>query len=433
MRKKLVLLLCACTMIMNGCGKGSAMNPSPADVPAVQTESEVPGTPAQDDGVVSDAVAEKEDVQAVQTDDFGKAEFFVDRVYEEVQGNVLVSPISLNIALGLATEGASGETAQELYRYLGREDYADWVAEYMEYVQNLKDEDGDKNGYRFHYMPSNSIWVKNELNLQADYQKMATEKFHAIAQNVDFMGDPDGTEKKINSWCEEKTKGLIREMISKDDFDPNLMVILLNSVYFESPWINKWRLTQHSFTDLSGNTAEKEMLEDDLDTYYENEYATAFSKNYYNGFQFIGILPKTEGDFQLGDLDLGSLLESETQDYKVKAIAPKMNYETETKNVIEILEAQGVHRAFHENDAEFSNMIDDENCYINKIIQKCKIELDEKGTRAAASTAITMKKGLVISSEPAKEIKEVYLDRPFAFLIYDSENDQIVFAGKVVE
>ena len=189
--------------------------------------------------------------------------------------------------------------------------------------------------------------------------------------------------------------GLIREMISKDDFDPNLMVILLNSVYFESPWINKWRLTQHSFTDLSGNTAEKEMLEDDLDTYYENEYATAFSKNYYNGFQFIGILPKTEGDFQLGDLDLGSLLESETQDYKVKAIAPKMNYETETKNVIGILEAQGVHRAFHENDAEFNNMIDDENCYINKIIQKCKIELDEKGTRAAASTAITMKKGLL--------------------------------------
>ena len=69
---------------------------------------------------------------------------------------------------------------------------------------------------------------------------------------------------------------------------------------------------------------------------------------------------------------------------------------------------------------------------IYDILQKCKIEMDEEGTRAAAVTAIIMREAMAMAPEP-KSVKEVYLDRPFAFLIYDSVNDQIVFVGKVTE
>lgn len=425
MKKILLLLLCAC-MMLGGCTDAGAEKPSETEKPSSQ-ETQV----SQEMPVLGES--EEQEIQQVElTDAYQKAAYFADQVYKDQPGNVLVSPLSLNVALGTATEGASGETAKELYRYLGREDYADWVDEYMSYAEGLKAAGSGKSGYTFNYKLANSIWVKKDEKLLEDYQKLVEKKFRAEAENVDFVGEADKTAKKINSWCDKHTEGLIKEVITPDKFSRDLMAILVNSVYFESPWVKEWNLRTHEFTDLQGNTKEQEMLSDTLGVYYENEYATAFSKDYYNGFQFIGILPKAEGDFNLGDLDLKSLLESQTYEYDVRAIMPQLNYETKTEKVIDVLKAQGVYRAFDENRAEFFRMIDGEPLFISEIIQKCKIELDKDGTRAAAVTAILMQKSMAMKPVE-KEVKEVYLDRPFAFLIYDSQKDQIVFAGKVVE
>lgn len=177
------------------------------------------------------------------------------------------------------------------------------------------------------------------------------------------------------------------------------------------------------------------MLSDMLAVSFENEYATAFAKDYYNGFQFIGILPKAEGDFRISDLDLEGLLASSTREYDVKAIMPKLNFETTAGSdvMLPLLQAQGIRRAFSSQTAEFDKMIemqDDEVTFISDVIQKCKIELDENGTKAAAVTAIFCRTQAMPKPKP---VKEIYLDRPFAFLIYDSTNDKIVFIGKVTE
>ena len=424
-KKKLLMLLCVC-MVLGGCSDAGSVKPSEAEEPSVQETQGSQEKPVLVEG-------DEQEIQQVElTDAYQKAAYFVDQVYDETTGNVLVSPLSLNVALGMATEGASGETAKELYRYLGREDYADWVDEYMSYAEGLSASGNGNSGYTFNYKLANSIWVKQDEKLLSDYQMLVKKQFRATAENVDFVGDAEKTAQKINSWCDKQTEGLIKEVVDPSMFSKELMAILVNSVYFESPWKNAWNLKSHEFIDLHGNKKEREMLSDMLDTYYENEYATAFSKSYYNGFQFIGILPKAEGDFELSDLDLKSLLESKTNEYDVSAIMPQLNYETKTEAVIDVLKAQGVCRAFDENSAEFFRMIEGEPLFISKIIQKCKIELDKDGTRAAAVTAILMAKGSAMELKE-KKIKEVFLDRPFAFLIYDSQRDQIVFAGKVVE
>lgn len=366
-------------------------------------------------------------------DQYEQAAFFADRIYETNRENVLVSPLSLNVALGLAAQGASGETAKELYHYLGTERYADWVDSYMTYAEGLESDGNNNAKYSFSYKLANSIWVKKDEKLNPDYQKSVQDIFRAQAENVDFVKEADRTAQKINSWCDEHTEGLIKKMVEPDMFSPGLMAILMNSVYFESPWKKSWRTEEHEFQNLTGGSTTQEMLFDTVETYYENAYATAFAKDYYNGFQFIGILPKTEGDFSLSDLDLKSLLASASHEYDVKACMPRLNYETmtKTKNIVAILKAQGIWQAFDPKAAEFHNMVDGQDLYIDDILQKCRIELDEEGTRAAAVTAIMMRKQ-ALAIEREKEIKEVYLDRPFAFLIYDSQNDQIVFAGKVI-
>jgi len=125
-------------------------------------------------------------------------------------------------------------------------------------------------------------------------------------------------------------------------------------------------------------------------------------------------------------------LASGTSKYDVHAIAPKLDYETTANNIVDVLKAQGVNQAFDRYNGQFDRLVDEKELYISDILQKCKIEMDEKGTRAAAVTAIMMLECESCEEPVEREKKEVYLDRPFAFLIYDSVNDKIVFAGKVV-
>ncbi|MBP5752828.1 MAG: hypothetical protein J6W60_08230, partial [Treponema sp.] len=219
-----------------------------------------------------------------------------------------------------------------------------------------------------------------------------------------------------------------------DAFSPELAAVLVNSLYFESPWSHNWSVQQRVFTNLEGKTTSQDMLVDlGLEQYFENEYCTAFAKRYYNGFEFIGILPKEEGDFSLSDLDLKSLMESRTGDYDVRAIMPKLEFETTAENVVDILRAEGVLKIFEPTCTEFDKMVEGKPLYVSDILQKCKIELDEEGTRAAAVTVIMAKDTAAFIEPVQREIKEVFLDRPFAFLIYDSTNDQILFTGKVTD
>lgn len=416
-------------MLMSGCSNASRLGESTD--PTAETEQVESGSGSGEYKLGSPSGRKIESVKL--EDDYQKAAFLVDQVYAGNEGgNTLVSPLSLNVALGLVAEGASGMTAKELYQYLGREDYSDWVDKYVTYAEGLKADGNNFSKYTFSYKLANSIWVRKDEVLNNEYKKLVQEKFRAEAANVDFVGDAAGTAKKINSWCDQHTEGMIKEVVNEKMFSADLMAVLVNSVYFESPWADKWSLQEHEFTNLQGKTSTQEMLFDVVDAYYENEYCTAFAKDYYNGFQFIGILPKQEGDFQLSDLNLRSLLNSCTYDYDVKAIAPKLDFETTARNIVDILQAEGVTKAFDPNQAEFENLIENQALVISDILQKCKIEMDEEGTRAAAVTAIFMDKATAIAPEP-REVKEVYLDRPFAFLIYDNANSQIVFAGKVTD
>lgn len=445
MKKKLLLLLLSCALL-TGCGAVPSIS-EPQSVPE-EVGSRTPSVEDQSSAAVSSESPEADTFKissVTLTNSYERAAFFADQTYRNTPGNTLVSPLSLDMALGLAAEGASGTTAEELYAYLGGKDFTEKAADYIAYADSLTKKEkaknpltelfvgGDEDSYTFQFTIANSIWVNEKRELQEAYADRVRAAYLAEVDSVDFETDKDGTAKRINSWCDERTNGLIPEIIQPKQLTADLATILINSVYFESPWEDKWGKREGDFTDLTGNTTSREMLVDGLNDYFENDFATAFAKPYYNGFEFIGILPKAEGDFQISDLDLESLLASRTGKYDVYARMPKLNFECTSDKIIPILQAQGVERAFDETAAEFDRIIKqkpDEVTYISDIIQKCRLELDEEGTSAAAVTAVLMKCGTSAMDE--RERRDVYLDRPFAFLIYDSQNDTILFVGKVV-
>lgn len=348
-----------------------------------------------------------------------------DMLSAEASGkNIMFSPTSLNFALGMIAEGAKGETKEILDDYLGTNDFAAYAKEYLDKIKAYNTED-ESYGYQSKVKIADAVWVDNGLTLQEKFKNTVSDSFGAEVEAVDFSA-AEKTCDVINSWCDKNTEGLIPKIITPDLINDNTGLCLTNSLYFESGWSGEpWNVsdTEESF----GKKEKTKYMTCTGDRYYENDKATAFGRDYANGLSFIGILPNDEGDFNLENLDIGGLLKSNPEYDEVDCKMPKLNFETSTV-LNDMLSSLGLDNLFSSN-ADFSG-IADQNINVDTILQKTKLELDENGTKAAAVTAVTMEcMSAAVKNEPI--IKTVELTRPFAFLIYDRSNDEILFIGKV--
>ena len=339
--------------------------------------------------------------------------------------NIMFSPTSLNFALGMIAEGAKGGTKEILDDYLGTNDFAAYAKEYLDKIKAYNTED-ESYGYQSKVKIADAIWLDNGLTLQEKFKNTVSNSFGAEVEAVDFSA-AEKTCDVINSWCDKNTEGLIPKIITPDLINDNTGLCLTNSLYFESGWSGEpWNVsdTEESF----GKKEKTKYMTRTGDRYYENDKATAFGRDYANGLSFIGILPNDEGDFNLEDLDIGGLLKSNPEYDEVDCKMPKLNFETSTV-LNDMLSSLGLDNLFSSN-ADFSG-IADQNVNVDTILQKTKLELDENGTKAAAVTAVTMEcMSAAVEKEPI--IKTLELTRPFAFLIYDRSNDEILFIGKVI-
>ena len=359
-----------------------------------------------------------------------------DTMYEDNK-QAMFSPLSLNMCLGMLEAGAAGSSKDALDAYLGNTDYAVFASDYLEHAKDFNIKvNNDFQKYQNVFEIANSFWASEQRKFNSDYKKKVAANFNAEVENVDFL-KPAKAAKKINDWVNEKTHKMIPAIVSEDQFTVDTAAVVVNTVYFESAWRDEWWLTgeKDPFTNLDGSTTDIDLMRNGGDSYFENENATAFSSYYKNGMQFIGILPKNEGDFTLESLDIGSLLKTESYAYDVYARMPKLNFESNFP-LTDALKAAGLEVIFDPYNANFTPMEgdpDNQLFYISEVMQKTKLELDEEGTRAAAVTAAIVTDNAAAIMPEQREIKEVFLDRPFAFLIYDNQAEQIVFMGKVTQ
>lgn len=354
-----------------------------------------------------------------------------DMMYEDNK-QAMFSPLSLNMCLGMLQAGAAGSSKTALDNYLANSDYADFAADYLEHAEDFNFKSTGATKYKNVFELANSFWWSKDLKFNKDYKKKISDNFGAETESVDFLKKTAACE-KINGWVNDKTNQMIPNIISEEYLSDRTAAVLVNTVYFESAWSSEWRVpnAKEKFKNADGSIVDIDLMVKGCGVFYENDKATAFSCGYKNGMKFIGILPKNEGDFTLESLDIEGLLKNETDKYDVTAKMPKLNFESEFP-LTDALKAAGLSDIFDEEKADFTPMQGsaDEHIYISEVMQKTKLELDEEGTRAAAVTAaIPNAAGAMPDVE--REKKEVFLNRPFAFLIYDGEAQQIVFMGKV--
>ena len=343
----------------------------------------------------------------------------------EKTDNWLVSPFSLQCALGMLSNGANGETHDEILYTLGLSQYSQ--EEVNAYFKKLIEGLHTVNS-AITVKTANSVWGNAGVPLKEDFQKMNIENYSAMVSQLDFS-DPSAVD-QINAWCNQTTEGLIPSIL--DEVNPTATVYLLNSLYFKARWESEFapeKTQEGDFNTSSGKVVKAHFMQTQrMAAYVENEWFTSTSLSYQNdSYGMRLILPQPEISI---DQVLQALSESDENLWKNTILAdinlkmPRFTLENKM-DLTPTLQALGMKKAFS-GGADFSSM-SDVATYISLVQQATRLKVDEEGSEGAAVTVI---EGELMSPLPEEEV-DFFLDRPFLFQILEPATGTVLFMGQV--
>ena len=353
------------------------------------------------------------------------------REENEPPKNLLISPLSVSLALGMTANGAKGETLAQMEKTLsGSLGLDNLNAYYADYVRNLPSTDGAE----VHI--ANSIWARdnqNALIVPESFLK-ATKSYY----NADYYKAPFDrtTVDDINGWVNENTKEMIPKLI--DIIGPNDLMYLINAVAFEANWADpykEYQVHEDDFTLSDGKTVKADFMFDEMHSYLDDGKAIGFVKEYKDwNYSFAAVLPNegiSVADY-IKEMDAESLQKLLNNEKYGTAYTwlPKFSFDFST-SLKPALQAMGMELPFSEGAADFTGLNEIPDTYISDVLHKTFIEVDEGGTKAAAVTAVIMA-GNAAAPDP-EEPKEIRLDRPFIFMILDNSTNLPVFIGYVMD
>lgn len=354
-------------------------------------------------------------------------------IYEQKHsnGSFIMSPISVGYLLGMLNAGAEGETQRQITDVLGLDVSAQEINQHFKKIMNEASSVDS----------TVTIKIANSININSarGYRlipkyKENMQKFYD-AQIDAFPFTDDRNVDIINNWCNTHTDGMIPKIL--DSLDPYAAMYLLNAVFFKASWTDKFdpnNTRNKVFTKEDGTILEHKMMHVAIKAAYgSNNLCKMLRLPYGNGNYSMNVLlphqGKTVGDI-IQSLSAQQLEQQRTQEmttYNVDVLMPRFTTESET-HLEGVLSSMGMPLAFHPRAAEFSNMVKDEELWISMMMQKAKIEVNEKGTKASAVTiARGYKKGF--AGDNRQKNAEFHATRPFVYYIVDNSSGTIYFMG----
>ena len=334
-------------------------------------------------------------------------------------GDALISPVSVLAALAMAEAGARGETLAQMEEVFGvdAETMRLALSAYMSSVAGTEAK------------TANAIWFRDDGSFTPNEDFLADCASFAGAEVFadEFTAALAG---RINGWIKEHTDGMIKDVL--DEIDPSAVMYLVNALAFEADWAEQYEEYQVRDGEFNAEDGVKtvEMMYSDEHVYLEGDGFTGFMKPYKGGrYAFAALLPDSSLEALLGSLTgetLADALEN-AQNTPVETATPGFSSEYAAE-LSETLMGMGMADAFSGETADFSGMGRSAlgNIYINRVLHKTFIDVTPQGTRAGAATVVEM------NAESAMEdVKQVYLDRPFAYMIVDTQYNIPLFFGVV--
>lgn len=338
--------------------------------------------------------------------------------------NYLISPYSIEVALSMLKTGADNKTREEIDKVLPQRDL------------NVSNEN---------VKISNAIFVKNVYKdvIEKSFEKELKNNYKSTILYDEFR-----TPKVINDWVKKSTDGMIEKIL--DSIDEDFVLGLANAIAIDAKWVSEFECNNtvsEKFTKSDNKKINVEMMHRQ---YRDNiEYANGDVEGviipYQENLEFIALLPKDNLKNYINNLtneDLNKVLNSFkklSENERLNLSLPRFSYKYNINNFIGILNDMGITSAFDPVEADFSKIITKENLnklgkdnlYVSDAIHKTYIDLNEKGTKAAAVTYF----GIKTSGAYMEDYKEIDIkfNRPFMYIIRDTETKEILFIGSVYE
>ena len=355
---------------------------------------------------------------------------FYSEIAKDEKSNIFFSPLSISTAFSMAYEGADENTASEMQQIFGFESDD---AKRQKAISELLSQFNHKDDW-YSLQVANALWVKDGYEIKQDYLDAAKTHYSSTVDNVDFVTD-DGIN-KINSWVKEKTNDKIENILAPGSTDELTRMVITNAVYFKGKWsseFNQKNTSEKPFWTDKDNSVMVPMMKQPVDiyNYAKTGNLQALELNYLGGdISMVILLPKDRDGIQsleqyMDKKKLDEIKDSMTRQPLTVEI-PKFEFETEY-NLKSPLQSMGLHDAFDESNADFQG-ITDEQVYLEQAAHKAFVNVNEKGTEAAAITALVMR----ATSGPPEPVAEFVADHPFMFVIQEKKSGEILFIGRLV-
>ena len=368
------------------------------------------------------------------------------KALSEDGGNLFYSPYSISLALAMTYAGARGDTesqmADTLHFNLPQDRlHSTFNALDLNLASRGKDDQGrDTEGFRLNI--ANAVWGQHDYEFQQMFIDLLAENYGAGVRPANFREAAEESRVTINDWIAEQTEDKITDLIPKGIINTYTRMVLTNAIYFKAAWalpFYEGDTNKGPFHLLDGSEALVPMMRN-------TEF---FSYARMDGYQVVGlpyvghelsmtILLPDEGRFrEFEDALDATLLErvlGDTERQYVTLVMPKFEFESQFE-LAETLEQMGMSNAFDRGKSDFSGMdgnscfAGDEPClFIREVIHQAFVSVDEQGTEAAAATGAVVQ----LESERPDPVL-VAIDRPFIFLVRDSDTGAILFLGRVLD
>ena len=362
-------------------------------------------------------------------------DIFQEIYQEQPEENIFISPLSVDIALHMTTNGAAGDTRTEMKEALGTADLSDEEANRA--VQALSEQLTGMDR-TVSLATANSIWFRDRFTLQNGFDELIQTYYDGRMEGLDF--DQPETKDRINGWVEDQTQGKIKNLV--EEISGTDMMFLINAIYFKADWqyqFDKQQTQEAPFYQQDGTTVSVPMMFSEgvkLRHYYDPSFQL-LDIPYGNGqFSLIVLLPEpttssvTDVVNRLTTADLNQWV-AEADTLTPQLYLPK--FTTSFKmNLNSPLIQLGMKTPFDDRVADFSKFFQEVNSglYLDQVIHQAFIEVSEEGSEAAAATAVGVS---VTSIGGSSQPLTIRVDRPFVYFIRERHTQTLLFAGTMLD
>lgn len=352
--------------------------------------------------------------------------------------NLVFSPSSISIALAMTYAGAAGTTASEMAAALHYTLPPERLHPAFDALDLALASRGEgkraADGGPMRVNVVNSVWAERTHTFRSDYLDVLATSYGAGINLLDFVGASESARTTINGWVADKTEQRIKDLLPTGSVDGATRLVLVNAVYFNAAWLYPFdpiNTYDGSFTLLDDSTVSVKRMGQHLASVpaLKGEGFSAVALPYDDDRLSLLVLAPDAGNFA----NFESTLDAAKLDSIVAGLSPQQvilnmpRFRVETgESLTDLLQSLGMNAAFS-SDADFSGMDGTRSLSVSEVIHKAFIDVAEKGTEAAAATAVTMVGGA------APLGLNVFVNHPFLYVLRDQPTGAILFMGRVLD